>query len=834
MKLPPYKATPLLYFLLKNMQCHDLTQWENTTLDAVESFVDTVLCSFINCPSGVRAKEVIYHINPYHPVNPFVPPFIRTMCDDMSYEEKIVNGYRKRYYNREPVKGTSAFIAFFPELFFPIWELLHECEVITDSDRRFAFIDDGMSGDLGIMEAVVKYCEYHHIHEDNNYIRNFPDDNLNYELTYLNIHKNNVQYREIDDILQLKFDFIFFASTKKSPYLLSDIMTTLNSGGNAIIQISDFTFQHAEWDSAYIHILQSFRDYKLVRPRVQNPLDPTCYIILWHYTGVKPNNDTTAELYQKWRNMRNAFNAQYRHVGLDFLCKMNKTEDDDCIFDPPDVKACLKWCQDYGLLTLTELSQLGYKEDNEYITEDLLCTPRNEGIPILSALDPQDKYPFNNNKIHAVKRKLNMIKRYIDSQEQYCDNNIDLDIIDWHKLTDCIDVYRNLKKLIGWKYGADHVTNSWVRFYEVIDREGLLVGLDARTVRSFHMCELPGCWILALNHYIKTKTQVENFDWMAHSLNPQKITKQMDPSLCIDDFGLIKAHPNRWVFCSDMTGDLMNVDNCLDFQKYSKLKDIDLVTADVSLRIPNHMYNEQESFVSRLVLSQLLAVMTFLEKGKRFVFRNYLPLAEAVTVSGLYLMTLVFDNIRIVKPISSSLGSSEVFVVCFNYVGCENIPQVLFERLCNMLDNFDPNMSIFPVETIPTEFIDRLYDIVDSMANNQMRSIKRSLCMRERYYQNVLLQNEITHERERISNEWLEGIKMRTINPSDKIGEAKTTSNPRGDHPQRGGRSGPSHRGGHRGPPQRRERGGFPQRGSGRGGFKSHRQEYFPSGMRKN
>ena len=92
-------------------------------------------------------------------------------------------------------------------------------------------------------------------------------------------------------------------------------------------------------------------------------------------------------------------------------------------------------------------------------------------------------------------------------------------------------------------------------------------------LKTMHYCEAPGNFILALNHYLFTKTNVKKFTWNAQTLNPK------DKSVAIgDDYKIIKNNKSKWDFGPDDTGDILNVKNIKYYKK--KYNDVDLVTGD--------------------------------------------------------------------------------------------------------------------------------------------------------------------------------------------------------------------------------------------------------------
>jgi cap1 methyltransferase len=75
-----------------------------------------------------------------------------------------------------------------------------------------------------------------------------------------------------------------------------------------------------------------------------------------------------------------------------------------------------------------------------------------------------------------------------------------------------------------------------------------------------------------------------------------------------------------------------------------------------------HMENLQELFSGRIILSEFLLMMRTLSEGGRFVCKMF-DTSSDISASLLYLLTLVFEKVFIVKPIRSRIVNSERYVV---------------------------------------------------------------------------------------------------------------------------------------------------------------------------
>lgn len=136
-----------------------------------------------------------------------------------------------------------------------------------------------------------------------------------------------------------------------------------------------------------------------------------------------------------------------------------------------------------------------------------------------------------------------------------------------------------------------------------------------------------------------------------------------------------------------------------------------------------------------------------------------------MTIQILYLLTICFKNVRVVKPLSSHASSSELYCICDGYIG--HIPNELNKTIKTLLDKKDIKLNIF--KEIPKNLIDQIILISDVLVHKQIESIKRSLYLRHHYYYNYDLQNDLSDIKEEKCNQWIEINKMKNIDDKFKL-----------------------------------------------------------------
>ncbi|KAL6066416.1 Cap-specific mRNA (nucleoside-2'-O-)-methyltransferase 1 [Balamuthia mandrillaris] len=107
-------------------------------------------------------------------------------------------------------------------------------------------------------------------------------------------------------------------------------------------------------------------------------------------------------------------------------------------------------------------------------------------------------------------------------------------------------------------------------------------------------------------------------------------------------------------------------------QRMEQLQDlrkrVNLVVADGGHEVQKnqkgeHMENYQELFSGHVLLSEIVVMLKTLRPGGNFVCKVYDCFSD-LTASALYIMTLLFDEVFIIKPLHSRVVNSERFIVC--------------------------------------------------------------------------------------------------------------------------------------------------------------------------
>lgn len=171
----------------------------------------------------------------------------------------------------------------------------------------------------------------------------------------------------------------------------------------------------------------------------------------------------------------------------------------------------------------------------------------------------------------------------------------------------------------------------------------------------------------------------------------------------------------------DNSGNLYN--NSLWFS--NKVRDlepngVDLVTADGGLE-NKHDAKRQEILSSRLILSEILVALKTLKTGGNFVCKIF-DVTSKISSDLIYLTSLCFREIHIIKPISSRPANAERYLVGLTLH--ENINEYI-NTLADAHKLYKDNIYVSQIfETLPAMFVEWLTNNNNLLLKNQIDAAK--------------------------------------------------------------------------------------------------------------
>lgn len=362
--------------------------------------------------------------------------------------------------------------------------------------------------------------------------------------------------------------------------------------------------------------------------------------------------------------------------------------------------------------------------------------PRTEQTPITNITTQMQR-------LLELKRQLMFVKRTIDTR----------DPTKYQKLTKDIKIFKNIKKHVKTIVKMP-ISQAFLKMWEILHVMRLIPTHEKGTFNTFSLCEAPGQFIVAINHFLKTRTKFKNYKWYANTLNP-KTTKSA--AAISDVYGLMQKHPKRWLFGKDGTGDIMNIENIEDMKL--RMGDVDLITSDCGMPICSSCdFNRQEQIMAYLNFCQVRAILYILPLNKHAVFKTFLPMVLPINVSLIYVLYTSFKQVFVYKP-QQNPSSSEVYVICKHYNGCDSR---LLKRMFKVTQSsFNEKKLILP---IGDQFIVNYSYIISELIEKNITSIKRTLNVYDKLYQDARYRLFIEHldkYSKQIIEKWISQFKFK-------------------------------------------------------------------------
>ena len=333
-----------------------------------------------------------------------------------------------------------------------------------------------------------------------------------------------------------------------------------------------------------------------------------------------------------------------------------------------------------------------------YSISDIICIIETNSIDI--------KY---DEKMHYINETLrdysHSIKREIDKQS---------------KLWDKYKKYSNPYEFINTSFDNNTMpicnykplSRSYFKMIEILNHYSFAF---PDTMTSFHLAEGPGGFIEALSNYRKNPT--DTYYGMTLMEDKDDIPKWKKKEIYLN------IHKNiQLEYGSDNTGNLYhksNIKYVYDTYKHS----IDFVTGDGGFDYSMD-FNKQEENSLNLIFSQILVAMCIQKKGGSFVLKLF-DTFSSLSVELIYLLNYLYEEIYIIKPLTSRPANSEKYIICLRFRMVKNIDGIIHKMLEHYVE-YKPITSVLKNE-IPLIFLDKIRDINSITGQTQIEHIQNVL-----------------------------------------------------------------------------------------------------------
>lgn len=366
----------------------------------------------------------------------------------------------------------------------------------------------------------------------------------------------------------------------------------------------------------------------------------------------------------------------------------------------------------------------------------------NEKNPSLNFSVLKKRYELE--KLHYSEGRLRSSFRVLDSISEK----------DYENITKEIKEFGYLKTIVSNNFSLTSISQAFLKLYEILTIFDLLK-IKSEVHRTYHLCEAPGQFILATNHYLKTKTNNKIYDWNAQSMNPK------NKNFLQDTYKLIKKYKERWDFGLTNSGDITETKN---IEYYSKqLENRDLVTFDCGFSFNTKtLETYQDRATAKINFDQIFIILNGISLGTNVVIKVFLPQSINYIVSLNYILYCCFKELFIYKSFLNP-SSSEIYIICKNFTNKLSNSQL---KKLEKIRSDDLKETGFV--KIPKDFLEEYQENLNYFIQKNIDAITRI----NYYYNNKdLLENKsfINQIKKKNATKWIKNFDIEKINKSDVL-----------------------------------------------------------------
>lgn len=267
------------------------------------------------------------------------------------------------------------------------------------------------------------------------------------------------------------------------------------------------------------------------------------------------------------------------------------------------------------------------------------------------------------------------------------------------------------------------LSRSYFKLIEIINIFGLLDNIKYTKIQTFHLCEGPGGFIEAM---VSMRNNQEDKYYGMSLINSDENTPGWKKSI-----KFLKNNKNVAIeYGKDNTGNILNKTNfnyCVN--KYAN--SCHIITGDGGFDFSVN-FNNQENICNKLILYQIMyAIM--LQKTKGSFILKIFDMFTKSTDDYIYLLSLFYNKVYIIKPQTSRLANSEKYIVCkeFKTFTKSNMLSYLhlFNRIIDETEYCNNNIFItsFLKQKIPYFYISKLEEISNVLCQFQLNIINNTI-----------------------------------------------------------------------------------------------------------
>ena len=243
------------------------------------------------------------------------------------------------------------------------------------------------------------------------------------------------------------------------------------------------------------------------------------------------------------------------------------------------------------------------------------------------------------------------------------------------------------------------ISRSYFKLWEILKDFEDEIHFPDRSITTVFLADAPGGFGEAFINYRKRWEHETNDRLYGMSL---KATNKIIPNWKFTN-NYCETHNLRLFYGKSGTGSLYDVDNIDELVETCGKSSVFFLTADGGFDFSSD-FNNQEEMSLRLVLCEIYATLLLQKEGGSFVLKIY-DIHNICTIKLLYILKCFYENLNVLKPLSSRPANSEKYVVCTNFKkGSSNRYDDVLQLLKFDVKNFKHNF-ILKDFVVPEAFV---------------------------------------------------------------------------------------------------------------------------------
>ncbi len=201
-----------------------------------------------------------------------------------------------------------------------------------------------------------------------------------------------------------------------------------------------------------------------------------------------------------------------------------------------------------------------------------------------------------------------------------------------------------------------------------------------KILKCFYLCEGPGGFVEAV---IKYRGNLDD--------NHYGMTLKCDANKAVPDWKFMNKI--NVTYGVDNTGNIYNINNIRYLPKIVGGKNVvDFITADGGFDFSSD-FNNQEDMCCKLIACEILAALHLQKPGGSFVLKVF-DIFSNKTISLIQTLYDVYEDIQIVKPLTSRPANSEKYIICCGFTHNMKILDKHMTHLEEFINNGDNGRDI--------------------------------------------------------------------------------------------------------------------------------------------